>query len=233
MRRLLAAARRLGETVLRGSVFETEYFREAELARLANLFAHVDLERWRGFTVLEVGAGPGRLGDAFAALGFDVTSTDGRPEHVARLRARGRRAFVLDLDQTGVDEAGEYDLILAFGVLYHLARPERFLKSCARAQVLLLEACVCDAPEAILNPVRERQGWASEDQALAGRGCRPSPAWVEGVCREAGFDVVRDISSAVGNASRLCFDWQPLGDGAWRRDGVNLRKMWVLEKSSR
>lgn len=52
--------------------------------------------------VLEVGAGPGRFGDAFAALGFDVMSSDGRREYVERMRARGRNAFVLDLDHESV-----------------------------------------------------------------------------------------------------------------------------------
>ncbi len=26
------------------------------------------------------------------------------------------------------------------------------------------------------------------------------------------------------------FDWDPKGTGEWKRDGVNLRKMWVAEK---
>lgn len=232
MRLLLSKLRRAGEVVLRGSVFESGLYRESELTRLVNLFAHVDLERWRGLRVLEVGAGHGRLGDAFVELGFDVTSTDGRPENVEHMKARGRQAFVLDLDAE--DAAyGDYDLILAFGVLYHLARPERFLRACAeRAQVLLLETCVTDAAEPVLYQVRERRGWGSEDQALLGHGSRPSPAWVEKICREAGFESMRDISSPLANWSTTCFDWEPRNDGRWHRDGSNLRRMWVLEKAS-
>ena len=224
-------ARVLVERLSGKSIFEAGYYRESQLTRLLNLFAHVDIERWRGMKILEVGAGLGHLGDAFARLGFDVTSTDGRAEHVEAMKARGRQAFVLDLDRTGVDEVGDFDLILAFGVLYHLARPEEFLQSCGKqAKVLLLETAVCDRNDPVIQWVGESGGWRGKDQALHRRGCRPSPAWVEGVCRGAGFGSVRDISSSVGNWVIGSFDWEPKDTGEVRRDGVNLRKMWVCEQ---
>jgi SAM-dependent methyltransferase len=223
----------LAERLSGKSLFEARYYRESQLTRLANLFAHVNLEPWRGMKILEVGAGLGHLGDAFAQLGFAVTSTDGRPEHVEAMKARGREAFVLDLDATGVDEAGDFDLVLAFGVLYHLARPEEFLRSCGkRARLLLLETAVCDAADPVIRWVSEAGGWRGKDQALSGQGCRPSPAWVENMCRDSGFDSVRDISSPVGNWVVGAYDWEPRDTGEWRRDGVNLRKMWVCEQTS-
>lgn len=226
-------ARVLIERLFRKSIFATGYYRESQLTRLVNLFAQVDLERWQDLKVLEVGAGLGDLGDAFTQLGFDVTSTDGRAEHVEAMRARGRQAFVLDLDSTGVDEVGDFDLILAFGVLYHLAAPEDFIRSCGkRAKVLLLETAVCDRNDPVIRWVDEPGGWRGKDQALGRRGCRPSPSWVEGACREAGFTSVRDISSSLGNWRIGSFDWTPEDTGEWRRDGVNLRKMWVCERDS-
>jgi SAM-dependent methyltransferase len=221
------------ERITGKSIFEAGYYRESQQTRLLNLFAHVDLERWRGMRILEVGAGLGHIGDAFTQLGFDVTSSDGRPEHVESMKARGRKALVLDLDSTGVDEVGEFDLILAFGVLYHLARPEEFLRSCGKAaDVLLLETAVCDSLEPEVKYVPEAGGWRGQDQALEGLGCRPSPAWVEDTCRDAGFTTVRDISSPVGNWVVGSYDWEPTNSGSWKRGDVNLRKMWVCEKGS-
>jgi SAM-dependent methyltransferase len=231
LRRIPFSARIALERLSGKSIFEVSHYRESNLTRLANLFAHADVERWRGMKVLEVGAGLGHLGDAFADLGFDVTSTDGRQEHVAAMRARGRESFVLDLDRTGVNEAGDFELILAFGVLYHLAHPEEFLRSCGKtAKVLLLETAVCDRREPVVDWVSESGGWRGKDQAVGGRGCRPSPSWVEGACRAAGFDVVRDISAPLGDWSSGTFSWEPRDTGEWRRDGVNLRKMWVCER---
>jgi SAM-dependent methyltransferase len=226
-------ARVLMERLSGKSIFAAGYYRESQLTRLVSLFAQVDLERWKGLKILEVGSGLGDLGDAFTQIGFDVTSTDGRAEHVEAIRGRGRKAFVLDLDSTGVDEVGDFGLILAFGVLYHLARPEEFIRSCGKhAKVLLLETAVCDRKEPAIQWVDEPGGWRGKDQALGGRGCRPSPSWVEGVCREAGFTSVRDISSPLGNWRIGSFDWTPEDTGEWRRNGVNLRKMWVCERDT-
>lgn len=231
MNRLLLALRVLAGHLVGRPVFESRHYRESELARLANLFAHADLERWKGLRVLEVGAGLGRFGDAFEQLGFDVTSTDGRREYVERMRARGRKAFVLDLDAASLDELDDFDLILAFGVLYHLADPERFLTHCGRrASVLLLETAVLDSPEPVCPRVREARGWRGRDQALDGVGCRPSPGWVERTCRAAGFVDVRDISNPLANWRIGKFDWEPRGTGEWRRGGVNLRRMWICER---
>jgi SAM-dependent methyltransferase len=233
MKRMMLNARLLWEHLTGRWGFESSYYRESQLTRLMNLFAHVDLKRWQGMKVLEVGAGWGHIGDVFAQLGFDVTSTDGRREHVERMKVRGRPSFVLDLDRTGVDEVGDFDIIISFGVLYHLTEPEQFVHSCGRkAKVLLLETLVCDATDPVCHRVKEAKGWRGKDQAVNELGCRPSPSWVERTCREAGFDVVRDISSPIGNWVIGKFDWEPMGTAEWRRDGVNLRKMWVCEKSS-
>ncbi len=231
MKRALLNLRLLAARLAGRTVFESALYRESELTRLMNLFAHVDLERWKSMKVLEVGAGPGHIGDAFVHLGFDVTSTDGRPEYVERMNARGRKSFVLDLDRTGADELAAFDLIIAFGVLYHLSEPDRFIRNCGKtAKVLLLETVVCDLGEPVARRVAEGRGWRGKDQALNRYGCRPSPSWVENTCRSAGFDVVRDISSPIANWMIGRFDWDPKGTGEWKRDGVNLRKMWVAEK---
>ncbi len=232
MRRFLFNLRHLFDYLARRPVFELPYYREAELARLMNLFAHADLREWADLKVLEVGAGLGHIGDVFTHLGLDVTSSDGRPEHVERMKKRGRRAFVLDLDRDGLEKLEEFDLIIAFGVLYHLREPERFLMSCGRAsRILLLESAVCDSSEAVVPLVPEQgTGWRGQDQALHRFGCRPSPAWVEETCRKAGFDEIRDISSPVANWEIGLFDWEPRDSGEWRRGKKNLRKMWIMER---
>lgn len=213
-------------------VFESANYRESELSRLMNLFAHEDLRSWKGMKVLEVGAGLGHIGEIFRALGFDVTSTDGRANYVERMRKRGREALVLDLDRTPVHEVGHFDLILAFGVLYHLSEPQQFLSSCEGASVLLLETIVCDTSDSTLLKVAEPKGVRGQDQALNVYGCRPSPSWVEAECRAAGFGNVRDISTSLANWPTGSYDWEPRNDRSWRRDGVNLRKMWVADQST-
>jgi SAM-dependent methyltransferase len=232
-RRAMLTARILADRLRGKPIFESPHYRESELTRLANLFAHVDLGWWKGMRVLEVGAGFGRFGDAFHHLGFDVTSSDGRPEYVQRMAARGRRAFRLDLEEVTPQDLAGFDLVLAFGVLYHLKNPARLIDACGRTvEVLLLETAVSDKSEPVLNPVPESTGWLGPDQALSGVGCRPSPSWVETHARASGFTRVTDISSPIANWDVGAFDWEPRDSGETRREGVNLRKMWVCEKAS-
>ena len=137
--------------------------------------------------------------------------------------------FVLDVDKTNVDDAGDFQLLLAFGVLYHLERPGDFLRRCAiKGKILLLETVVCDERDPVIKWVGESGGWLGSDQAIGRRGCRPSPAWVEQTCTDAGFRV-RDISSPLANWAIGAFDWEPRFSGEWNRNGVNLRKMWICE----
>lgn len=235
MRRLLFKLKHVAALLAGRPVFRLPYYRESELSRLANLFAHVDVEEWSGKRILEVGAGLGHLGDAFEYLGFDVTSTDGRPEHVEQMKARGRRAFLLDLDSDRVGKLDEeYDLVLAFGVLYHLREPEQFLFACGKmCKILLLESAVSSAEEPLLSKVPEiAHGWRGQDQALHAVGCRPSVAWVETTCRRAGFDRIRDISNPLGDWQIGTYDWQPGEQVKLRAGAKNLRRMWVMERAS-
>ena len=57
LRRVPFSARILMERLSGKSIFEASHYRESNLTRLVNLFAHVDVERWRRMRCLEVGAG--------------------------------------------------------------------------------------------------------------------------------------------------------------------------------
>jgi cyclopropane fatty-acyl-phospholipid synthase-like methyltransferase len=213
------------------SIFTVGYYREAELTRLLNMFAHVNIQEWKNYKILETGAGHGAMGKTLLDLGFNVTSTDGRPEFVEVMKRQGRKAEVLDVNRQEITEVGNFDIILSFGLLYHINNPEYFINNCAKnCKVMVLETVVCDKKEPVLNSVEEAGGWRGKDQALDKKGCRPSPAWIEETARKAGFTLIRDISSSVGNWDNGKFDWEPKNNGEWKRNGYTLRKMWVFEK---
>lgn len=132
-----------------------------------------------GRSVLEVGAGVGDHTSFFLDRGCTVTTTEGRPENVGRLRARFPALDVrlLDLDPPP-DVPVPADVVYCYGLLYHLGDPEpalRYLASCAGA-LLLLETCVSYGDEESVNVVEEPK--ASPSQAVSGRGCRPTRPWI-------------------------------------------------------
>jgi hypothetical protein len=137
-------------------------------------------------TVLELGAGIGDHTSFFLDRNCAVTSTDGRPENVAVLRARlpGVTVRVLDLDDPDPGFGGTAEVVHCYGTLYHLSQPEAALRYVAArcSDLLLLETCVSPGDEERLNPVAEEA--AHPTQAVSSRGCRPTRPWVLARLRE-------------------------------------------------
>lgn len=135
-----------------------------------------------GKSVLEVGAGIGKLTSFFESRDCTVYSTDGRPENVAenlrRNRRRQGRVSVVDLMQPGShDHFGQMDIVFCYGTLYHTANPALVIADLARVcrLVFLLETFVWQEDDGEIHLVGES---TVHDQSLYGKGCRPARDWV-------------------------------------------------------
>lgn len=140
-----------------------------------------------GRRVLELGAGIGDHTTFFLDRGCDVVAVEGRPENCAffeeAFRDSGYERWRLSLVHGNLEsmpiEAGErYDIVYAYGLLYHLQDPERALRLMAArsAGLLLLETCVSFGDERAIHPVTEPT--SDVTQAVSGTGCRPTRLWV-------------------------------------------------------
>jgi SAM-dependent methyltransferase len=212
-------------------IFDEPVYQLARESRLRNLFLQVDPRSLSGQRMLELGCGTGELGQAFVEAGCHVVSVDCRREYIDEVSRRfpGRQAHVIDLENWDFALLGKFDVVLCFGVLYHLSAPAKFLAACADiAPKLYLETVTTDSAAAICPLVTEE----GPDQAWSGRGCRPSPAWLDLTLRELGFEV-QDISTGGANwggSVPSVFDWAPLDDHLWQRDGASLRKMLICTR---
>jgi SAM-dependent methyltransferase len=133
--------------------------------------------------VLEVGAGIGDLTEFFLDRGCRVHTTDGRPLHVAIMRQRYAShplvtADALDLDPSPPAPPGLFDLVVCYGLLYHVSDPSAVLEFLARAcsDLLLLETIAGPGDDEQINPTPEDAALAGA--AFTGNGCRPSRAWI-------------------------------------------------------
>jgi FkbM family methyltransferase len=83
-------------------------------------------------TALDVGCGGlGFFSGLLKDLGLDVTAFDGRPENVAEARTLNPNIDfkVLDVEDTAISLLGHFDLVLCFGLLYHLENPFRAIRN--------------------------------------------------------------------------------------------------------
>lgn len=163
--------------------FRSDHYTRINQRRLEHL-ATLGLVK-PGMRVLELGAGIGDLTPFFLDRGCEVTLVEGRDENIAICRERYADDPRVDVHQIDLDASDDFaaggapwDLVFAYGVLYHLARPGEAIERMARwtGGLLLLETCVTASNAHDTNPVDEDASFAS--QALHGRGCRPTRAWV-------------------------------------------------------
>ena len=138
-----------------------------------------------GRTVLELGAGIGDHTSFFLDRDCRVCTSDGRLELLEILRGRypSLRIEHIDLDED-CPLVDVFEIVYAYGVLYHLKDPVRGLDTMARlcSSLLLLETCVSPGNDLSVNLVSENAHFAS--QAVGGVGCRPTRPWVFAALKE-------------------------------------------------
>jgi SAM-dependent methyltransferase len=160
-----------------------------------------------GKTVLELGAGVGDHTHYFVDRGCRVTITEARAENLAILSRRypGHDVRALDLERPVAVEGAPFDVVYAYGVLYHLDVPAEALAFMANAcrGLLLLETCVSFGDEDAVNLVEEAS--LDPSQAISGTGCRPTRPWIFRRLREL-FEHVY-VTRTQPNHEEFPIDW--------------------------
>ena len=136
--------------------------------------------RIEGRSVLELGAGIGDHTTFFIDRNCSICVTDGRPElyEIIRDRYSWMRTELLDLENPDENFHDVYEIVYAYGLLYHLKNPAQALDAMAKwcGDILLLETAVSAQDDLGENLVSEDKDLGS--QAVSGTGCRPSRLWV-------------------------------------------------------
>jgi SAM-dependent methyltransferase len=207
-----------------------EGWREKRLAKILEIYG---AGFFAGRKVLELGAGHGDLGASLAKLGADVLCLDGRAQNVNFARVKHRKAARLRFEQFNLENDfsrfGRFDLIVNFGLIYHLRNVEAHLRCCfSVADDILLESVVCDStdPHAIFfSPERTEV----DEESLEGIGSRPSPFYIERLAAENSFAITRCFTADLNYTHQFRYDWEHRNDGRLSDDFV-LRRFWRFKK---
>jgi SAM-dependent methyltransferase len=140
-----------------------------------------------GRRVLELGAGIGDMTGFFLDRGCSVVSVEPRADCVAILSDNlksygfaGDAVTVIQADAYNFPQrvVGRFDVVFAYGLLYHLNDPATAIHHMATAcnGLLLLETCVSFGDTSELNKIAEPS--ENQSQAIEGVGCRPTRPYV-------------------------------------------------------
>ena len=162
---------------------------------------------------VDAGCGVGFFSQTLAECGLNVCGFDARAENVeeARRRFPGIPFGLADVEDRGVSHLGRFDLVLCFGLLYHLENPLlaiRNLRGITEKSLLLESMCVPDERAALLLREEPRQ----EDQSVGEVSCYPSESSLVKMLYRAGF---RNVYRVVALPDHE--DFRETGERARRR----------------
>ena len=146
-------------------------------------------------TVIDVGCGVGYFAASLRDMGFEVTAVDAREANIAEARRRhpGIDFHVADVEDRELASLGCFDVVLSFGLLYHLENPfrtMRILRGLTR-KLLLVESICLPQETPLLLLFDEPDG---EDQSLRAVSCYPSEGALIKMAFRAGFPYVYGFS---------------------------------------
>lgn len=118
-------------------------------------------------TAIDIGCGLGFFSQLMSTLGLQVTAVDGRHENIEEGKKRypNIRFLCFDVQDPSLLSLGEFDLVLCFGLLYHLENPllaVRHLQAIT-TQLLIAESVTFPGEEPVMALIDEE---LHEDQGL-------------------------------------------------------------------
>jgi SAM-dependent methyltransferase len=160
--------------------------REAKAAHLRRVF-HAWQPQLGLKTAMDTGCGIGFFSGVLHDLGMRVTASDGRQENVVEARTRypSVEFHVADVEDP-LPNPETFDLVLCFGLLYHLENPLRAMRQLRSltGKLLLLESLCIPDEQPFMFLLDEPTG---EDQSLRAVSCYPSEGAMIKMAYRAGF----------------------------------------------
>jgi len=208
------------------SNFQAHYpdWRKKRIKKLVTLMGG---ESWfNGKKILELGCGYGHIGRYFQSLGSNVTFAEGREEHVEKIKSFSKDgSTVLKINnEENWDLDKDFDLVIHWGLLYHLDRWKEDLKrSVSHGKVVCLDTVVSDSEKEYVY-VREEKGY---DQAISGKGSNPSPISIEKALDELDVSYERHDCKSIDSGIHE-YSWKP---GLRKRWHSALRRFWLIRRN--
>ena len=147
-------------------------------------------------TVLDAGCGVGYFSAFLRDMGFEVSAFDARSQNIeeARRRHPGIRFNIADMEDPALQKLGQFDLVLCFGLVYHLENPMRAFRNlrALTGKLLLVESVAIPEQKPALYLRDEPE---IEDQGVHSFAAYPSEGALHKMAYRSGFPYVARFAS--------------------------------------
>ncbi len=207
-----------------------EYFPEWQIKRINYLKHFLNDKNLKNKLILELGAMYGDIGYEFFKMGADVNCIEGREENlnIGILKHPELEWELEDLNNYVIKK--HYDIIINFGLIYHLEDPERLIRDCLKnCNVLFLEGECIDSLDPYAKNIYTNEDKGLFDQSMTGVGVRLSPFYIERIFIESGF-TFEILKSDECNSNFHKYNWIHKNNGEFSLKGET-RRMWIARKN--
>lgn len=223
----------------RRKFYNSDFYKEWNEVRIKATIDHYGKDFFKGKTILDLGCGWGDVSAYFAKeCGAYVTGIDVRPPHIEKAKNRhphpNLQFFTKDIEKRSWDYGSEkFDIIICWGLLYHLKDPKRVLKKlCKHCNYLIVDSEVIDSEDArltkeIAEPSDMKHGWGG---SILGFGMRPSAALIEHVFKEARMQVESPKDLTQLDHSCHNYSWTAKNNDSWQ---PGQRRFYFVSKKTR
>lgn len=202
---------------------DTQAHRDWQYARIRFLTNKYPLDYWNNKSILELGSFNGVIGDYFRDIGANVLSVEGREHNVARINREfpKLRTSIYNLD-TRDWKFGRYDIIINFGLFYHLENfhEEHLINCLNNCETLFLETVIYDSYDDELYSRNE----SGHGQSLSNIGKTPTTNFIENILRDHNAKFIK-FSDPELNGGHQKYDWI---DKNSKQFNENNRRFWII-----
>ncbi len=184
---------------------------------------------FRDKTVLDIGSGYGNFAQMIHELGAKVTCSEGRDDHISVISKKYPHLEVRndDYEIPFPHDFPKYDVILHFGVAYHIQNIENHLLSLAdKCDYLFLDCEVIDSNDIHACCIEEETGY---DQSLHGKGNYHTEAYYEQFLTSMGFSFVKICDRSLDTTMHK-YTWIGQNTGNHMKL-FSYRRLWICSQS--
>lgn len=210
-----------------GSLFNgTAFYKPWRMVRMMKLCKLMGGKEWfRGKRTLELGCGHGHVSRMLKDWGAEPLATDGSAWCVEATKYFWPDLEVRQLDQTTDYNLGKFDLVIHWGVSYHLppdAWEYDLMRAVDHGGIVSYESQVVDSDDP--GCVRSNTDDKGEDRSLTGTGTHISVGAIEGCLRTIGKPFKR-YDDADLDTGQQKYSWEAKNEGFCH---YQLRRFWMI-----